>query len=71
MLSDAEIECCFAQYAYELYRVGQDGVDAASAPIADLTAPGLASATLDRDSAGLVLGPAQGSDWYHPNLDIG
>lgn len=64
-----EMECCFAQYAYELERIGQDGVSPIDGPLGDLSIPGT-SPNLDRDQLDDVTGPAEENDWSHPDLNI-
>ncbi|MEO1643317.1 MAG: Tad domain-containing protein, partial [Pseudomonadota bacterium] len=65
----SELECCFAQYAYELKQIGYNGVDPERGPLIDMTIPGTSPA-LDRDQLDDVTGPAEDNDWSHPRLNI-
>ncbi|MEM1088254.1 MAG: hypothetical protein AAGH90_11030, partial [Pseudomonadota bacterium] len=65
----SELDCCFAQYAYELQRIGNDGVNPERGALSDMTIPGT-SITLDRDQLDDVTGPAEDNDWSHPRLNI-
>ncbi|MEM1037494.1 MAG: Tad domain-containing protein [Pseudomonadota bacterium] len=65
----SELDCCFAQYAYELQRIGDDGIDPERSALSDMTIPGT-SASLDRDQLDDVTGPAEDNDWSHPRLNI-
>lgn len=69
MKEPSDLECCFAQYAYELMRIGEEGVNPERDPLVEMTLPGL-SITLDRDQLDDVTGPAEDNDWSHPSLNI-